>query len=606
QQLHYIHPDLILLDVLMPAINGFETCRRIKQQPTTQEIPVIFMTALSETDHQLQGFAAGGVDYLIKPLVPQEVLMRVNLHLELQHLQHQLKAQNIRLEEQNSLLEEKNQQLQQEITDRRHTEMILNEKIDQIEIAKQEWESTADSLSHLICVLDNQGQIIRVNRAVEYWHLAKIHTARGQHLHALLHPTCQETTCHLHQFLTQALEDVAHHHTAEDKIEDPFLNRYIHVQIRPISPHQSSSKKPSSSFAVAIIHDITLQKRAERELQQRTRELTLLNQMSASLQACRDEAATYQIVTDICHQLFPSTAGVLFIIPEKKKTLKKVSAWGDPPDDIRQVNAEYSWVFAHNPSSPTDSIEHPDTGQVYTDIRYTSDNAALCASIRIAEKPLAVLTLTLQSRASDEERHRYRNLARIILTNVGEQYALALVNLRLRDRLQQEAIHDPFLTQLYNRRYMKESLRRELLRVQRRDSYLGVMMFDIDHFKQLNDTYTHEAGDIVLQELAALLKRHIREEDIPCRYGGEELVLILPEASLEDTQVRAEELRIIIKQLQVLYQGHILKITVSVGVAAFPQHGFDPDELINTADKALYQAKFNGRDQVVVAPVTSP
>jgi diguanylate cyclase (GGDEF)-like protein len=127
------------------------------------------------------------------------------------------------------------------------------------------------------------------------------------------------------------------------------------------------------------------------------------------------------------------------------------------------------------------------------------------------------------------------------------------------------------------------------------------MMLDVDRFKILNDTYTHEAGDIVLQELGLLLQRHIRGEDIACRYGGEEFLLILPEASLLDTLQRAEELRFMVRELGIRYHDSILHITISIGVAALPEHGHDPKDVLNAADMALYQAKDQGRDCVVVA-----
>jgi diguanylate cyclase (GGDEF)-like protein len=128
-------------------------------------------------------------------------------------------------------------------------------------------------------------------------------------------------------------------------------------------------------------------------------------------------------------------------------------------------------------------------------------------------------------------------------------------------------------------------------------------MFDIDHFKRLNDTYGHESGDLVLHDLGDLFRRHTRSEDIACRYGGEEFLLIMPEASLEAVKQRAEELRIVVKErLRIPWQKKTLSITISVGVAEFPNHGSRVKNVVNAADTALYQAKKRGRDQVVVAP----
>lgn len=172
---------------------------------------------------------------------------------------------------------------------------------------------------------------------------------------------------------------------------------------------------------------------------------------------------------------------------------------------------------------------------------------------------------------------------------------------QLRETLRQQSIRDS-LTGLFNRRYLEETLDREIHRVIRKGAPLGVIMVDLDHFKQFNDLYGHEAGDTLLRELGRFLQNNIRAEDIPCRYGGEEFTLILPEAPLDVTRRRAEHLREHVKQLHVLYRGQALGgIRLSCGVAAYPDHGDTGDVLLRAADAALYRAKAEGRDRVVVA-----
>jgi len=145
-------------------------------------------------------------------------------------------------------------------------------------------------------------------------------------------------------------------------------------------------------------------------------------------------------------------------------------------------------------------------------------------------------------------------------------------------------------------------MQRETRRAVRAECGLGVMMLDLDHFKNFNDTYGHDAGDAVLRETASLLAKSVRAEDIVCRFGGEEFVVILPMADLKASQARAERIRSKLRELTVMHQGQSLgMITVSVGVAELPQHGTSPRELLETADAALYRAKREGRDRVVVA-----
>lgn len=143
-------------------------------------------------------------------------------------------------------------------------------------------------------------------------------------------------------------------------------------------------------------------------------------------------------------------------------------------------------------------------------------------------------------------------------------------------------------------------------RAERHQHCLSVLLLDVDHFKQFNDTFGHDAGDAVLRCLSQFLQQNVRNSDIACRYGGEELVLILPNASPEDTMQRAEHLRQGVKRLTVEHPQSLGIITVSVGVACFPDHGLSTEALLQAADSALYQAKATGRDRVVMATTLQP
>jgi len=158
------------------------------------------------------------------------------------------------------------------------------------------------------------------------------------------------------------------------------------------------------------------------------------------------------------------------------------------------------------------------------------------------------------------------------------------------------------LTGLFNRRYMEETLERELRRTSRRHLPLGIIMLDIDDFKHFNDSYGHAAGDVILQELGKLVLNHTRGEDIPSRYGGDEFIIILPDANLEVTCMRAELIQDHTRNYQIQFDGNILEvITLSFGIAVFPEHGSSSTEILRAVDHALYRAKNEGRDQIVVA-----
>jgi len=191
-----------------------------------------------------------------------------------------------------------------------------------------------------------------------------------------------------------------------------------------------------------------------------------------------------------------------------------------------------------------------------------------------------------------------------LAVSVAEQAALSFANLKLREKLRYQSIRDP-LTGLFNRRYLDESLERELPNAIRKNRSLGVIMLDIDRFKKFNDIFGHDAGDTVLKELGDYLAKFIRRGDLACRYGGEEFTLILPECTLEDTRRRAEELRISFQQISIKHRDIVLgKVTLSLGVAALPDHGTTPAELLAAADGALLRAKEEGRDRALIAEVS--
>ncbi|NJL04421.1 MAG: GGDEF domain-containing protein [Chloroflexaceae bacterium] len=169
----------------------------------------------------------------------------------------------------------------------------------------------------------------------------------------------------------------------------------------------------------------------------------------------------------------------------------------------------------------------------------------------------------------------------------------------------QHALHQAFhdaLTGLYNRRYLDDQLSQLLARTQADSTPVSLLLLDIDYFKQFNDTYGHAAGDAVLRAVGVILASNTTETDIAARWGGEEFVVVLPGLGVERAVERAEQLRVAVQQLALMYSGQQLgMITVSIGVATFPTHGNTVTEGLYAADSALYAAKRNGRDQIVVA-----
>jgi diguanylate cyclase (GGDEF)-like protein len=193
--------------------------------------------------------------------------------------------------------------------------------------------------------------------------------------------------------------------------------------------------------------------------------------------------------------------------------------------------------------------------------------------------------LSWRVRASDEERRR---------GNIREKQQVEAL-----ENLSEQATRDP-LTGLFNRRYMDKILHDEIFRSRQNGSMMGVLMADVDHFKTINDVHGHKAGDLVLQSLAKLLKQCVRAADVVCRYGGEEFVIIMPGATLSTLSKCAEEIRSRCQVMRVAYNNQEIQTTISLGVAAYPQHGSQSDEVLLHADQALYCAKQQGRNRVTV------
>ncbi len=195
---------------------------------------------------------------------------------------------------------------------------------------------------------------------------------------------------------------------------------------------------------------------------------------------------------------------------------------------------------------------------------------------------------------------RERKRAEDALQKANEQLRVDMEKIeQLKEELHEQAIHDP-LTGLYNRRYLNETLAREITRVERENKSLSVIMSDIDHFKMINDTYGHPVGDKFLVEIASLMKKNARDSDIVCRYGGEEFLLVFPGTALDSAARRAEEIRQQCAEIIIQHEGKDLKVTVSIGVATYPTHGKEAEEIIIKADKALYRAKAQGRNCTVM------
>jgi diguanylate cyclase (GGDEF)-like protein len=323
------------------------------------------------------------------------------------------------------------------------------------------------------------------------------------------------------------------------------------------------------------------------QLNQKNRQIQLLNEAADALQSCLSTEEAHPSVALHAPRLLPGTSGALFIHDAVRNIFTAAAEWGPSPPTVTAFKAEDCWALrrgqshAVSASSTTLPCRHAASGR---------EGGSLCFPLATIGRTMGLLHVT----GCDESAAGFAE-------SVAEHVGLALSNLVLRSDLRQLSIHDP-LTTLFNRRYMEETLELEIRRAERKQQPIGVIMLDIDHFKAFNDGFGHAAGDEMLRAIGALLLGHLRAGDIACRYGGEEMLLILPEASREASARRAEDLREHAKALEVRYLGTALgPVTVSLGVAVYPGDGDTREELLSAADSALYAAKEAGRDRVVCA-----
>ncbi len=321
-----------------------------------------------------------------------------------------------------------------------------------------------------------------------------------------------------------------------------------------------------------------------KELERSTKELNLLTEMANILQIISETTESGEVIRAYGNKLFPDLQGAIYLLAPDSTQLQIFTSWGqNQPSTYPIIKLGDCWALRRGRMY----IYHNNqTGPLCTHIPKDYNGCFLCLPMQSENKSIGLFTLQT-SHASQQISTSQQQLAAVFT----EQINLALSNLRLRDRLKIQATHDP-LTGLMNRYFMEESLERELKRAQRNKTTVGIIMFDLDYFKSLNTRFGHPTVDKLLQKFGQLLKTNFRASDIACRYGGDEFLLILPEADLKSTYQKANQFREIVKELTVQNDKHSPQsISISAGVAEWPTHGNSTAELLNRVDEALLKAK---------------
>ena len=441
-----------------------------------------------------------------------------------------------------------------------------------------------------IAVKDRAGHYLLANRAAATYLRRSVAEVVGKTDAEMMSSVAAETvTRNDREIMSTGQARVVEQHLVNDGEAITFLSAK--------SPHRDAAGEITG--VIVVSRDITERKQlelklaeqnAERgriiaKLERQSAEVTALSEMGALLQATGTEAEAFVLIGHYAMQLFTRSGGLSVMAPSRN-IVETVATWGEAalPPSFAPTEC---WALR--------------TGQSHLS---SVKGSVRCAHLGAGERPAQCIPLVAQGETRgvvyllDEPRAED---SPAFLAAFTEHLSLALANIQLRETLRAQAIRDP-LTGLFNRRYMDETLTREISRARRRDAPVSVVMIDLDHFKRFNDTYGHPAGDALLKHFAEVLRAAVRREDIACRYGGEEFAVILPEAPLDKARARAEEWRVAVERMTVSEGETVIgPVSASLGVASFPAHGATGAEVLKVADLALYRAKKEGRNRVVMA-----
>ncbi|WP_020179271.1 GGDEF domain-containing protein [Methylopila sp. M107] len=316
-----------------------------------------------------------------------------------------------------------------------------------------------------------------------------------------------------------------------------------------------------------------------------------LFEMTDILQSAADHTDANAVLRSTATELLPDFGGALYVFNNSRDRLTLSTHWGMSEEHlVDHIGLTQCWALKRGKPH----INRPDSHKLCCEHHTSPDHALEIPMIARGE----ILGL-MQFYASGVEAEARLEAIGSVGSALSDAMSLALANLGLRDKLRSQALRDP-LTGLYNRRYMEDTLERVVRLAEREKSEVSLIMIDLDHFKRLNDNYGHSKGDAVLRDAAAVIISHLRESDVACRYGGEELLVILPQCGLDAASAKAERLRAAIEALS---EPNGAQVSASFGVASIPKTSAAARDVLAAADAALYEAKQAGRNRVVNAPL---
>lgn len=502
-----VTPDLVITDILMPLMDGYEFVRQLRSDDTLKEIPVIFYTAnYLEAEARNLALALGVSQVIRKPFEPEDVL-----------------------------------------------------KVVEETLRPDRSIGSPPSPSGSAALVELQLRLMANKLCQQVSQLEKL---KGE-----LEQTVAERTMQLESTNRELRDQIAERRNAENTL---------------LEAHKELTQRAT-------------------KMEQNALEMKLLAEMGELLQACVSSEEARQVTEQCLQKLFPEDAGIVYLNREFGGLVETFTRWNSANLKAKETfEPQECWGLRRGRPHMTIDLN---SATKCLHLQDAKEGGSICVPMMGQGQSLGVLNVVWTGSVSTPGSSRAES-RETLAVSAADTIALALANVKLREKLKEQSIRDS-LTQLYNRRYLEDSLHREISRARRAGASIGIIMLDIDNFKDFNDSFGHPIGDEMLRALGTYLKTLVRPEDIACRYGGEEFTLILPGASCETVRERAEVVRKGCREVQ-LDSGfgidHIRgKISVSLGIAVFPEHGASVEAILQAADEALYRAKVGGRDRIVVA-----
>ncbi len=333
------------------------------------------------------------------------------------------------------------------------------------------------------------------------------------------------------------------------------------------------------------------QAQQDERIKQRTLEIELMHRLANMLAACNNLEEAQLVVKDIVPRILGKANGSISLMRSSRNLLITQLDWGEAWPGSRSFAPDECWSLRKGRSHLSQESYHNLSCEHMSELQH---DQTLCIPLTAHGNTIGIMHLYF-----GEGNIHVDKLTMQLAYSVAEHLGLALANLSLQEKLRSQALSDP-LTGLYNRRYFEQKLSEHVSHSSTTREPLSLLMLDLDHFKRFNDNFGHDAGDYVLKEISALLKRSVTDEQIACRLGGEELAIILPHCPMDEASEIAEFIVEQIRELHLEHKGLTLgQLSVSIGVSSYPDPSLDTESLIKMADKSLYAAKDLGRDRVV-------